>query len=126
MYLETLRFDQIDPSDRAALELAEVWFPTLSGSVESRMAQASAKRWLTSLIRAEMDGVAASRTVAHVVVEAKRRLRRKAVGGTDLGLETLLLNVSDARFALHAGSWNRTLSSLSGRPRLREPAAPAD
>ena len=111
LFLKSMKFDRVSPSDEAALALAKAWFAELSGSAESRMSQASARRWLTALIRARMERAPASRNLEQVVQDAKRRAEEEA--GGDLGLETLLLNVTEARAGMHSETWRRTLEHLS-------------
>jgi hypothetical protein len=119
MFLESMQFAHLDPSNEAAAALAAVWFGEVSGSAEARVAQLSARRWLTLLIRRRMGTDPSSRTIAQVVRDAENEAMR-GHARLDAGLDTILLNVTEVRAPIYQTAWQRTLGLLRRRPRSSE------
>lgn len=113
MSLKSMAFAHLAPTEDAAFALADIWFGELSGSLESGIAQRAARRQLAFLIRARMEGPPDTRTMADVIHDACRA--NKAGDGTcsgGIGLQMILLNVTESRTAMYAEEWRRRAEGL--------------
>jgi|ERR1043165_2142937 hypothetical protein len=114
MPLKSMAFAHLPCADDTALALANVWFGELSGSVDARHAQREARRQLALLIRARMNGPTEERTMADVISDARlASAAQDRTGYGNIGLQLILLNVTESRAALYAELWRR---HAQGRP----------